>query len=131
MAAQNKLGRPFSLPPSPADMVYLVTFMLGKNLEPSTIRSYLSAVRFFLLSKGVHAPPKLPPLAEQLIQGRERIKRNPGLEAEKKTRRAITLHMLKLLENAIASRKEWTTFEKSLRWSTVLLVQWSLFPFFR
>ena len=70
LAAQETLGRPFSLPPSPSERVFLVTFMLTKNLSAPTIRSYLSAIRFYLLSKGVLSTDKLPEFAEHLIQER-------------------------------------------------------------
>ena len=127
LAAQKALGRNFASPPSSSEMVYLVTFMLGKKLQPATIRGYLSATRFYLMSQGIFTPPKLPPLAEQLIQGREKASLDSVAEAEKRTRRAISLHMLKLLENSIAQRNDWSTYEKSLRWSAILLAWWGSF----
>ena len=75
----------------------------------------------------MHTPQSLPPLAEQLIQGKAKISLNPHHEAIKKSRRAITLPMLKLLENAVASRTDWTMFEKSLRWATILTCFWGSF----
>ena len=125
--SKHSVGHNFGLPPSPEEMVFLVSYMLNKKLLAPTIRSYLSAIRFYLLAQGVHSPASLPPLAEQLIQGRAKLAINPSSEATKKTRRAITLPMLKLLENAIANRGDWSVHERSLRWSVILLAWWGSF----
>ena len=61
LAAERALGRSFSLPPTEKEMVYLVNFLTKKELDPKTIRSYLSGIRFYLLSMGIATPPNLPP----------------------------------------------------------------------
>ena len=127
IAAEKALGRSFSLPPSPSEMVFLVSYLVSLKLEHKTIRSYLSGIRFYLLSMGVATPPKLPSLAEQLIVGLEKGNRNPMQIALKKTRRAITVHMLKIIEHAIATHSSWSTYEKSLRWSVLLVAWWGSF----
>ena len=125
--AEKALGRPFSFPPTEQEMVFLVSFLINKGLEPATIKSYLSGIRFYLLSMGATNPPVLPPLAGQLLSGYEKSKFNPTLLATKKTRRPITVEMLKLLEHAIATQTRWSDYEKSLRWSVVLVAWWGSF----
>ena len=68
-AAEVALGRKFNLPPTELEYVFLTTYLMNQNLTVSTIRSYLAGIRFYLLSLGVTSPPKLPPLAEQLLVG--------------------------------------------------------------
>ena len=77
------------------------------------MRSYLSGIRFFLLSKGVFSPAKLPPLAEQLLQGKSNLTRNALEAASKKQRRAVTIDILVLLGHSI-SQQSWTEYERSL-----------------
>ena len=125
--AENALGRPFSLPPTDQEMIFLMSFLINKNLEPSTIRNYLSGIRFYLFSMGLANPPALPQLANQLLAGYEKDKINPQLKAAKKTRRAITIEMLKLLEHSIACQDVWSDFEKSLRWTVILVAWWGSF----
>ena len=127
LAAEVELGRKFSSPPTPTEMVFLTTFLLGRGLKMDTVRSYLSAIRFYLLSQGIASPPRLPPLAEQLISGKAKADRNPNLVATKRQRRAITIEMLSLLGNAISQRDDWSEHEKSLRWSTILMAWWGSF----
>ena len=86
MDAENSLGRPFSAPPSDKDLVYLIGFLIQKGLEPTTIRNYLSGIRFYLFSLGVISPPSIPPLANQLLIGYEKSKIDPQKLASKKTR---------------------------------------------
>ena len=69
LAAEESLGRKFAHPPSEADLVYLVAYLIGLKLSVATIRNYMAGIRFYLLSLGVATPPKLPPLAEQLLMG--------------------------------------------------------------
>ena len=102
LSAEKALGKSFSLPPTDKEMVFLVTHLINKKLSVATIRSYLAGIRFYLLSLGVAAPPALPPLAEHLLIGLQKGSRNPALIAAKKTRRDITIEMLKLLGHAIS-----------------------------
>ena len=105
--AENSLGRPFSLPPTDQELIFLVSFLINKDLEPNTIKNYLSGIRFYLFSMGLPNPPPLPQLANQLLAGYEKSKINPLLTASKKERRAITVEMLKLLEHSIACHTSW------------------------
>ena len=125
--AENSLGRPFSLPPTDQELIFLVSFLINKNIEPSTIRNYLSGIRFYLFSMGLANPPPLPQLANQLLAGYEKSRLNPQMTAAKKTRRAITVEMLKLLEHSIACHSSWSDFEKSLRWTVILVAWWGSF----
>ena len=125
--AENSLGRPFSLPPTDQELIFLVSFLINKDLEPNTIKNYLSGIRFYLFSMGLPNPPPLPQLANQLLAGYEKSKINPLLTACKKERRAITVEMLKLLEHSIACHTSWSDFEKSLRWTVVLVAWWGSF----
>ena len=127
LAAEKALGRPFAMPPKDEEMVFLVTFLLNKNLACTTIRSYLAGIRFYLLSHGIATPPPLPVLAEQILCGFEKASRNPEKAAAKKTKRAITVEMLKLLEHAIATHPTWSPYERSLRWSVFLVAWWGSF----
>ena len=125
--AENALGRPFSSPPTESELVFLVTFLIRRKLEPSTIKNYLSGIRFYLLSMGLPSPPNLPPLAQQILNGYEKGKIDPQDTAVKRTRRAISIEMLKLLEHSIAIHQSWTDFEKSLRWTVILVAWWGSF----
>ena len=66
--AEKLLGRSFSMHPSSEEIIFLVTHLLSQNLKVETVRSYLLGIKFYLMSKGVISPAKLPPLAEQLLQ---------------------------------------------------------------
>ena len=74
------------MPPSEQEMIFLVSFLINKNLEPNTIKNYLSGIRYYLLSMGLANPPPWPQLAVQLLAGYEKSKINPVLAASKKTR---------------------------------------------
>ena len=125
--AEKALGQKFSIPPSESDMVFLATYLINKKLSVTTIRTYLAGIRFYLLSMGVATPPKLPPLAEQLIVGLQKQARDPSEIARKKTRRSITVEMLKLLQHAIACKSDWSDFEKCLYWAVILNAWWGAF----
>ena len=127
LAAEEALGKKFSLPPSEAEMIFLTTYLLNQNLTVPTVRSYLAGIKFYLLSLGIANPPKLPPLAEQLLMGKNNQLHNTATEALKKTKRAITLDLLKLLGHAISRSSKWSDFEKSLRWTVFLSAWWGSF----
>ena len=128
-AAENVLGRKFSLPPSESEMVFLVTYLIQQDLTVPTVRGYIAGIRYYLLSLGVATPPKLPPLAEQLLAGRHNQIKNPISSALKKTRRAISVEMLMLLGHAIEATHIWNDFEKSLRWTVILSAFWGSFRY--
>ena len=114
--AELALGHNFSTPPTAQEVVFLVTYLLGEDLKPETIRSYLSGIRFYLLSKGVPSPSKLPLLAEQLLQGKAKLSRDALKAASKGERRVITIDIMLLIGHSIAV-KTWSTYEKALFWS--------------
>ena len=87
----------------------------------------MAGIRYYLLSLGIARPYSLPPLAEQLLIGLHKGAKDPIDLASKKTRRAISVHMIKLLENAIARRNDWSPYEKSLRWAVILIAWWGAF----
>ena len=89
-----------------------------------TIRSYLSGIRFYLLSRGVFTPEKLPDLAEQMLKGKDKSDRNALAAANKKDRRAITLDMLLLLGHSISKQSTWSTYERALIWSVCTSAFW-------
>ena len=62
-----------------------------------------------------------------MLAGLHNQVKNPQAAATKKTRRAITIHMLKLIEHAIAVNTVWSDYEKSLRWAVVLVAWWGSF----
>ena len=126
-AAERALGRKFEVPPTELEYIFLTTYLMNQNLSVCTIRSYLAGIRFYLLSLGVTSPPKLPQLAEQLLVGMKNQTSNPIETASKKTRRAITARMLKIIGHGIAVTKEWSSYEKSLRWAVVLVAWWGSF----
>ena len=126
LSAEKSLGRPFSVPPSPEEVVFLVAHLLGKELKPVTVRSYLAGIRFYLLSKGVFTPARLPILAEQLLQGKSNLTRNALMAANRKQRRAVTIDILVLLSHSIA-QQSWTDYEKSLIWTVSCCAFWGSF----
>ena len=127
IAAEKALGSSFSHPPTDSEMVYLVAYLINEGLKAPTIRNYLAGIRYYLLSLGIPNPPKIPTLAEQMIAGLVKDTRNPLLQAVKKTRKAISIDMLKLLEHAIAINSGWSLYEKSLRWAVMLTAFWGSF----
>ena len=91
------------------------------------VRHYISAHRFYQLSQGIGTPGKLPALADQLIIGTCKQLRGAHKEVSKKTKRAISMDMLKLLEHSIAIQDSWSIHKKSPRWSVVLVAWWGSF----
>ena len=81
----------------------------GISIEYNEIHNHL---RYISMARGAVAPPKLPTLASQLILGSSKAQRNPVKEVNTKSKRAITLEILRLLENSIARREDWSLFEK-------------------
>ena len=49
------------------------------------------------------------------------------MEAVKPKRRPITINILRILQHAIASHPSWTDYQKSLRWSVMLMGFWGSF----
>ena len=125
--AEKELGRKFNIPPNEAKLIFLTCYFIKKDLTVPTIRNYMAGIRFYLLSLGIAAPPKLPPLPEQLLVGRVNQVRNPALLASKKTKRAISLEILKLLGHGIARNNVWSDYEKNLRWAVFLTAWWGSF----
>ena len=113
--AEKSLGRKFDVPPSEADLTFLTTHLISQNLSVATIKSYLAGIRFYYLSLGIANPPRLPPLAEQLLVGKHNQVNNPAIMALKKTKRAITIELLKLIGHATACNTKWSAFEKNMR----------------
>ena len=114
-AAKKALGRAFSIPPSESDLMFLTTYLIKQNLSVPTVRSYLAGIRYCLLCLGVAIPPRLPPLAEELLIGKHNQERSPKKLEENQTKHAISIDMPKLLGHGIATHHTWSDFEKSLR----------------
>ena len=79
------------------------------------------------MARGATSPPKLPTLATQLISGASNSQRDPHMKVNSKNKRAITLQMLKLIENSIARKEKWSMYEKCLRFCVALLAWWGSF----
>ena len=80
-----------------------------------------------MLSRGNHSSLPRSDLTSQLLAGSANGKKDAKEEALKCKRRPITLNMLVLLQHAIASNSTWSSYEKSLRWSVILLAYWGSF----
>ena len=87
----------------------------------------MSGLRFVMLSRGNHSSLTRSDLTPQLLAGSANGKKDAKEEALKCKRRPITLNMLVLLQHAIASNSTWSSYEKSLRWSVILLAYWGSF----
>ena len=79
------------------------------------------------MARGAPHHTKLPELGAQIVTGSTNLRKDARAEAIKPKRRPITIHMLRLLQHAIASHHSWTDYEKSLRWSVMLLGFWGSF----
>ena len=127
LRAEALLGRNFSRPPLESEISYFTTFLIRRDVSKPTIQKYLSALRFVALSRGAQSHNPTPALASQLMSGVSNIRRNAVLEALRCRRRPITLNLLMLIQNGIAIHSSWSPFEKSLRWSVMLLAWWGSF----
>ena len=125
--AEEILGQEFSSPPSEREMVFFTSYLAQRNIATSSIKSYLSALRYIAMARGAPHHTKLPELGAQIVTGSANLKKDARAEAIKPKRRPITIHMLRLLQHAIASHHSWTDYEKSLRWSVMLLGFWGSF----
>ena len=125
--AETLLGQKFSSPPTEKEMVFFTSYLASKNIAPSTIKSYLAALRYISLSKGATQHTKLPGLGSQIMAGAANLRKNSRLEAIKPKRRPITINILRILQHAIASHPSWTDYQKSLRWSVMLMGFWGSF----
>ena len=125
--AEAILGHTFSSPPTEQEIIYFTAYLAQREVAKSTIQSYLSAVRYISLSRGASHHTKIPELSTQILAGAANIKKDARIEAEKPKRRPITLNMLILLKHAIATHRSWSDYEKSLRWSCMLLGYWGSF----
>ena len=127
LKAEAKLGRSFSSPPLESEISYFTTYLIEKKISKPSIQSYLSGLRFVVLSRGAQSHTPMPALATQLMSGVANMNKNAMLEALKCRRRPITLNILILLRSSIAAHPSWTPYEKSLRWSTMMLAYWGSF----
>ena len=125
--AETLLGRKFCNPPLESEIAYFVSYLIQKGLSKPTIMNYMSGLRFIMMSRGSHSPTPASPLTSQLLSGMVNIKKDAVKEATKCRRRPITLNMLILLRHAIATHPTWTPYQKSLRWSVILLGFWGSF----
>ena len=98
-----------------------------RNVSKPSMQSYLSAPRFIALSRGAQSHTPMPALATQLMSGVANMRKDAVREALKCRTLPITLNMLTLLCNRIAIHPSWSPYEKSLRWSTMILVYWGSF----
>ena len=98
-----------------------------QGLKSETVKAYLTHVNFYEMSKGVFDSVANSQLGKQLIQGLSNAQRDPRAAANEKTRRPITPAMIRLLGHSIASSKELCPYEKSLRWTVVLVAFWGSF----
>ena len=125
--AEAILGHEFSSPPSEKEVVFFAAYLTQKNIASSSIKSYLSALRYIALSRGASHHTKLPELGAQIVTGSANLKKDARAEAIKPKRRPITLNMLQLLQHSIATHHSWTDYEKSLRWCVMLMGYWGSF----
>ena len=124
---ESILGKKFASPPTEEEMILFSSYLANRNIAKSTILSYTSGLRYITLARGAAHHTKMPELGAQIITGASNLKKDARAEAAKPKRRPVTLLMLKLLQHAISSHKVWTDFEKSLRWSCMLLAYWGSF----
>lgn len=120
---QESLGRDMSLPLSDQDVLCFVAFMADREVLDSTISSYLSAIRFAMLSVGHECKNLRTPVVTQVLKGIKNLRRDPQVAVQKKTRRAMTVDHLKLLGHALA-RSNWSDYTKSLVWAGSLVAFW-------
>ena len=125
--AEALLGRRFCNPPLESEIAYFVSYLIQRGLSKPTINSYMSGLRFVMMSRGSHSPTPPSSLTSQLLSGMVNIKKDAIKEATKCQRRPVTLNMIILLRHAIATHPTWSPYEKSLRWSVVLLGYWGSF----
>jgi hypothetical protein len=125
--AEAILGSKFSSPPTDQQLVFFTAYLTQRNIAGSTIKSYLSAIRYISLSRGAGRHTKLPDLGAQIVAGVSNMKKDAMAEATKPKRRPITIHMLVLLRHAIACNQAWSELEKCLRWSCMLTAFWGSF----
>ena len=101
---------------------------MSTNLEIENIgRKIHIPNRYVSMARGAVSPPKLTGLASQLLLGAANAQRNPSQKVNSKNKRAITMEMLKLLENSIAVNQSWSVYEKCLRFSVCLMAWWGSF----
>ena len=125
--AEALLGRTFCNPPLDSEIAYFVSYLIQKGLSKPTITNYMSGLRFVMMSRGAHSPTPASSLTSQLLSGMVNIQKDAVKEATKCRRRPITLNMIILLRHAIATHPTWSPYEKSLRWSLILLGYWGSF----
>ena len=69
LAAEQVLGRHFSIPPSDQDQLFFLNYLQGRDIKADTVSNYMSAFKFVSMSRGASNPPKLSSLASQLMSG--------------------------------------------------------------
>ena len=102
-------------------MVFFTSFLTCKNIAPASIKSYLSALRYISLAKGATQHTQLPELGNQIMTGSANLRKNARVEAVKPRRRPISINILRVLQHAVASHPTWTDYQKSLRWSVMMM----------
>ena len=122
-ACQASLGRVMNLPLTDQDVLCFVAFMANRDVLDTTISSYLSAIRYALMSSGYDCENLRTPVVKQVLKGIHNLKRDPQATVEKTTRRAMTIHHLKLLGHAIVT-SDLSPFMKSVVWAVSLSAFW-------
>ena len=112
-----------SLPLSDGDVLCFVAFMAKRNVLDTTISSYLSAIRYAMLSIGHQCENLRTPVVAQVLKGIRNLKRDPQAVVMKKTRRAMTIPHLRLLGHAL-STSTLSPYTKGLVWAVAMLAFW-------
>ena len=112
-----------NLPLTDQDVLCFVAFMANRGVQDTTISSYLSAIRLALLSSGHDCENLRTPVVKQVLKGIHNLKRDPQAGAEKTTRRAMTVHHLRLLGHAITT-SDLSLYLKSAIWAASLSAFW-------
>ena len=120
---QDDMGRRMSLPLSHQDVLCFVAYMRTRDVTNSTISSYLASIRLAMMSAGHECSNIRTPIVKQVLRGIRNMKADPRALAEKKSRRAMTTHHLRLLGHSLSISRA-PSYLKALVWAVSLGAFW-------
>ena len=121
---QLELNRPLSMPLSEQDVLCFVAYMQTRHVSEATIGMYLTSLRLAIISCGYACTTLRTPVVNQILKGVKNIRTDPRGLAEKKTRKAITVHHLRLLGHSICNDESLSIYTKGMVWAISLSAFW-------
>ena len=118
---RDETGMTGNLPATEADILTYVAWLLKRNLNGSSIDSYLAGIRAAHLSKGMNPPQLRTSLIKAVIAGKTHSDQAEKRAGKKRNRLPVTPTMLKILKQELYN-SSLCKLDKLAAWSAATLI---------